>query len=309
MKLLIKVVSIGMSFCAALGFCISATAQTPLVSDHLADPATIAQQEPLPNRPIQDVAVRSTQAEDVYGIFNRKYGELLLDDVTHTITAPSRWGPDEWRQIGFAGAVILGTGILLDRPIRDAAQRNRRHSLDRVANLFEPFGREYSLGVLGGFYLVGAVNNDATAMQVAQDGVASSIIASVIITPVLQRVVGRSRPRANEGVANFRPFSGGNPGFPSGHATQAFAVASVIASHYDDTPWVKTVAYGTASLVGFARVYHNAHFTSDVLAGGLIGTFVGHSVVAFNKQQRTSKVSFMPMLAPGTTGLMMQIRF
>lgn len=299
----------GLSFCAAIGFCISATAQTQLLSDPAVGPAAIVQQEPFPDYPAPDAAVPSTQAENVPGIFNRKYGRLLLDDTIHTVTAPSRWGPDEWRQMGFAGAAILGTGLLLDRPIRDAAQRHHNRSLDRVVDLFEPFGSQrYAFGILGGFYLVSVVNDDAKAMHVVQDGLASSLIASGIITPILNEAVGRKRPRANEGASKFHPFGGSDNSFPSGHATEAFAMASVIAAHFD-APWVTTVTYGTAGLVGFARIYHDAHFTSDALAGALVGTFVGNSIVAFNQQQRTSKVSFMPMLAPGATGLMMQVRF
>src|SRR5665647_1374787 len=46
----------------------------------------------------------------------------------------------------------------------------------------ERFGAEYSVGVLGGFYLAGVIGNE-TAAEVAQDGLAASIIASGMITP------------------------------------------------------------------------------------------------------------------------------
>jgi hypothetical protein len=309
MKLLSRVLTMGLFFSSSISLCISATAQTPLLSGQPVEPAIAFQQDILPDRLNQNAVVRPGQMADVGGIFNRNYGRLVLDDISHTVTAPLRWGPNEWRQMGLAGAAILGTGVLLDRPIRNAAQRHQNHSLDRVADFFEPFGSQrYAIGILGGFYLVSLASDDAKAMHVAQDGLASSLIASAMITPILNEVVGRKRPRANEGVARFYPFGGRDNSFPSGHATEAFAIASVIAAHYD-TPWVTTVTYGTAGLVGFARVYHNAHFTSDVLAGALIGAVVGNSIVAFNQQQRTSKVSFMPMLAPGASGLMMQIRF
>jgi membrane-associated phospholipid phosphatase len=124
----------------------------------------------------------------------------------------------------------------------------------------------------------------------------------------LKAAFGRSRPRDEQGVAHFEPFSNSNASFPSGHTTEAFAVASVISEHYDDE-WVKAVSYGTASMVGFARVYHNAHFTSDVLAGALIGMYTGKSVVSFNNRWRESHVVFMPMIGPDEKGLMLQARF
>ena len=63
------------------------------------------------------------------------------------------------------------------------------------------------------------------------DAVTATIIASGIITPVLKYSIGRYRPSQSTSTFKFRPFSG-HQSFPSGHATQAFAVASVVASHY-----------------------------------------------------------------------------
>ena len=61
-----------------------------------------------------------------------------------------------------------------------------------------------------------------------------------------------------------------------------------------------------AGLVGFARIYHNAHWTSDVTAGAIIGTFVGRGVVALNKRLRsgdtTVRVAFAPFIGDHVKG-------
>ncbi|MBI3610483.1 MAG: phosphatase PAP2 family protein [Nitrospirae bacterium] len=217
-------------------------------------------------------------------LFCPDYGKLLLKDARHVLSAPLRWEESDWRRFAFGTLAVLGAAAVLDRPVRDEIQRTRNGATDRVANIFEPLGSYYSIGVLGGFYLAGAAMNDPWAKYVAQDGVAASLIASGIITPVLKLSVGRSRPSQDEGSRTFRPFSG-NESFPSGHTTQAFAVASVIAAYYDPL-WVQTTAYGVAALVGFARIDHDAHFTSDVVAGALIGSAVGNAVVHFNERKR-----------------------
>ena len=62
-------------------------------------------------------------------------------------------------------------------------------------------------------------------------------------------------------------------------------VASVIATHYDDTRWVPMVSYGIAGLVGVERIASDNHWLSDVLAGALIGTLVGREVVVFNRER------------------------
>jgi membrane-associated phospholipid phosphatase len=300
----------GAAFCAGISFCLLAAAQAPPLPADLSASGMTARNQASPPVLGSGITVPSRQEQDTYGIFSRQYGDLLVKDFTHTLSAPARWDAEEWKTAGLAAAAILGTGLLLDRPIRDAVQRNQRHGFERIATIFEPFGRKYSLGVLGGFYLAGTLGDNARAMHVAQDGIASTLIASVVITPVLLYVIGRSRPSANQGVADFHPFRSSGSSFPSDHATQAFAVATVISSHYD-IPWVKTVSYGSAGLVGFARIYRNAHFSSYVLAGALIGSFVGHSVVAYNERRRNSGsgVAFMPMIAPGASGLMIQVRF
>ena len=124
---------------------------------------------------------------------------------------------------------------------------------------------------------------------------------------MLKVVVGRSRPNADKGSGDFHPFSSG-ASFPSGHTTQAFAVASVIAAHYDE-PWVKVSAYGVASLVGFARMYHGQHFLSDVLGGAVIGTVVGHSVVRFNNGKRARRLSMAPLVDGDARGIELAYAF
>ena len=228
------------------------------------------------------------------------YPELILDDIHHVIGAPARWDETEWQQAGWVTLGILGTAAFVDRPLQDEMRRHAPNN-NRFMSQVERFGAQYAVGVVGGFYLAGAAGNN-TAAEVAQDGLAASLIASGLITPSIKLVVGRSRPRANAGIANFKPFSDPNASFPSGHTTEAFALASVIANHYDEL-WVQYSAYSLAGLVGVARSYHDAHFASDILTGALIGTLVGQSVVTHNRTLRTAKITLLPDLTAGQAGV------
>lgn len=59
-----------------------------------------------------------------------------------------------------------------------------------------------------------------------------------------------------------------NSAFPSSHAANAFAVATVLARRWRrGAPWF--LAYAT--LVGFSRMYLDRHWASDVLGGAIIG--------------------------------------
>jgi len=226
------------------------------------------------------------------------YPALVVEDVKHVLTSPTRWEQQEWRNAGWAALAVVGTGMIVDRPLRNAMRKQSGNST--FMRDIERFGASYSLGVLGGFYIAGLAGNDK-AVAVAQDGLAASLIASGIVTPVLKYATGRSRPRDTQDIARFQPFSR-NASFPSGHTTQAFAVASVIATHYDES-WVQCASYGVASLAGLARSYHDAHYASDIVAGAMIGTLVGKSVVGYNQQRRSGKMVLLPETSPGKVGV------
>lgn len=228
------------------------------------------------------------------------YPEILLDDVEYVITAPTRWEDAEWHIAGWTSLAMVGTALVIDRPLRDEM---RRHNGDNsFITQVERFGAQYAAATVGGFYLAGMLTDDERSVQVAQDGIAASLIASGIITPAIKLVTGRSRPRANQGVYHFKPFSETNSSFPSGHTTEAFALAAVISEHYEEN-WITYGSYSIAGLVGLARTYHHAHFASDVLAGAMIGTLVGKSVVAHNTDLRSDKVVLLPDASGGLIGL------
>ena len=225
-----------------------------------------------------------TDESPVEPLISRRYGTLLFEDAAHVLSAPIRLKVRDWELFGAGAAVVIGTAIVLDQPVQKAMQRNRSEVTNTIAGIFNPLGNEYALAVPGGFYLAGVVWHNDKARAVAQDSVAASLVEAGIITPAMKLAVGRGRPKDGKGAYHVAPFSGEGV-FPSGHTGEAFALASVIAEHYDSL-WIKCAAYGPAGLVGFSRIVDNAHFTSDVVAGALIGIAVGRAVVRFNKQQR-----------------------
>ncbi|HEY2798559.1 MAG TPA: phosphatase PAP2 family protein [Thermoanaerobaculia bacterium] len=243
----------------------------------------------------------------------RRLPGMALDDAVCVLGSPVRWSGEQWVIAGGAVAGIVVVGAFADVVVREHMLSHRSGALDDLTRVVEPFGQEYSLAVLGAYGLVGFVFHDADARDTAIDGALASILASGIITPSLKLVIGRSRPNETDDPLRFQPFQGGNDtAMPSGHATQAFAVASVISAH-SDRFWVSASAYGLASLVAFSRLYHNAHWTSDVVAGALIGTLVGRTVVAVNNRiragDRTVHVAFAPILAKDQKGAGLTIVF
>lgn len=64
--------------------------------------------------------------------------------------------------------------------------------------------------------------------------------------------------------------------FPSGHTMVSFAAATVL-WHWNRKAGV--AAYVLAAVIGFSRLYLFVHFSSDVLAGAVIGCLIGVGAV------------------------------
>ena len=73
-------------------------------------------------------------------------------------------------------------------------------------------------------------------------------------------------------VAERRPDHSDRRSFPSGHATLAFAGATVLHHEYGNlSPWVTVGGYGVATLVSLDRLRLDRHYLHDVCAGAAIG--------------------------------------
>lgn len=222
------------------------------------------------------------------------YLKLIWADAKETATEPLRWDGGDWRNFGLISGGLAVTAALIDKPIRNAAQRGRSPGSDDFFVRIQRFGtKQYGVPVLAGFYVYGAIADDYESKAVALDGFSADVL-SALVTSTIKGVVGRARPNTGHGPGHFSPLQG-DYSFPSGHATGAFAFASVIASHYD-SPWVDATAYGIAGLVGVARIRLDAHWTSDVIAGGLIGSLIGHHLVEFNRDLRARGITMAPTI-------------
>jgi|GEM_PF-791930 len=73
-------------------------------------------------------------------------------------------------------------------------------------------------------------------------------------------------------ISKERPDGSDNRSFPSGHATVAFAGATVLHKEFHHvSPWISVAGYGVATLIAIDRVRLDRHDWLDVTAGALIG--------------------------------------
>lgn len=116
---------------------------------------------------------------------------------------------------------------------------------------------------------------DRTALYVLSEG----IFAGTTFT--VKNLSKRSRPSEKDKYS-----------FPSGHTGNAFAAAEFLNQEYGDiSPWYGIAGYSIAATTGILRVYNNAHWFSDVVAGagvGILSTKIAYLVYPYIKKEFSS---------------------
>ena len=88
----------------------------------------------------------------------------------------------------------------------------------------------------------------------------------------IKPLVERDRPEKAGIAVVLRTRSHGGYSFPSIHAANSFAGATVLGMVYPGWRWPALLVAG---LVAYSRVYTGVHFPGDVAAGALLGLLIG----------------------------------
>lgn len=97
-------------------------------------------------------------------------------------------------------------------------------------------------------------------------------------------------------VREERPNGADNLSFPSGHTSASFQGAAFI--HFRYGLKYAIVPYLGAAFVGYSRVVSDHHYTHDVVAGALIGTFFPWY---FTKPYKVNDVTIEPVVYNSST--------
>lgn len=114
-----------------------------------------------------------------------------------------------------------------------------------------------------------------------------------IFTTALKISINRTRP-------DGAPYS-----YPSGHTSAAFTTAGVIYAHFGKT-W-GTAAFVFAGYVGLSRLQEGKHYVSDVIAGGILGSYI--SLTLTRKDRNKGPISVAPLIINKRFGLSLNFKF
>lgn len=165
-----------------------------------------------------------------------------------------------------------------DEEVMGFQQEHKNSLTEKLAVVGEAFGSEWGAGAAAAGLIVGVVLQNQEIKSVSLMA-AKAMLVSGLATRALKTSVTRTRPND---TTNPYEFDGGddNHSFPSGHTTQAFALATVIAeAGKEHSKFIPILAYGMAAVAGWSRVHDQAHWASDVIIGGLIGHLIAKSMM------------------------------
>lgn len=191
-----------------------------------------------------------------------------------------------------AGAAGTGAASLFDDEAMRYFERNPMRDLGRAG------GRSGSAAVVaGGSLALMALSQTAGGdrFRAAAYDTSQAVLVNALHTFALKSTTQRWRPDGSNRMS-----------FPSGHTSNAFAVATVWSEHYGTRAAVP--GYVLASMVGVSRLASKRHHLSDVVAGATLGYLVGKSAVRVNggrpdALRNRARLALAPLAGPSGDGV------
>ena len=199
------------------------------------------------------------------------------------------------RDVFFAGSVIFATLAVapLDKAVADYLQGSPQTNrfFRKLSVTVEAIAQPGAFLIGAGLYGIGRLTDNDEMAALGLHGT-EAIVFGLLLTNAIKVGAGRQRPYVDRDHPHDFGFMRGwkqeqYRSFPSGHTLIAFAAAAAVTEEtrrwWPSSVWyVGPIMYGGATLVGLSRMYNNRHWASDVMIGGLIGTFSGLKVVKYH---------------------------
>jgi len=221
-----------------------------------------------------------------FGRDAKEFLPALWEDTRATFTSPLAW-------VGFGAAGAAG--IVLSASEADTKVENHYsrtgskfpHWLDELGETGGNPGVHFALA--GVMYAAGLAGDDVRTYETSKT-LLNALAINGLVTVALKGIVRTHSP-------NGDPY-----GWPSGHTSSSFCLATVMYHAYG--PAVGLPLFAFAGFVGYERIDARNHDFSDVISGALIGMAIGH-VVAKNHEARIAGFDVVPYADParGAVGL------
>ena len=181
-----------------------------------------------------------------------------------------------------ASSVLLGAAVTYDEQIRSFALSHQSWALDRLSSGADVLGTAgHIVPALVGTYVTSRLlGRNRFAEATLHVGLSYAVADA--LESLLKPTIGRVRPNEGREPLTFHPFSasGNYQSFPSAHVVHITSLSSAIAMEAD-RPWVTALAGAAMAYVGAQRVYRNQHWSSDVVASGMLGVEIARTTMTW----------------------------
>lgn len=199
-----------------------------------------------------------------------------------------------WLGFGLATGGLVAADRTLSRQLPNTSDQTA------ISRDISQTGAVYTLyPITGVYYLIGVLADSPKTKEVGALG-AEALTNALIISSVIKVVTGRERPEAPNGNGNWGQW--GNYSFPSGHSIMGWALASLVAHEYHNTPAIPIICYTLATGVSAARFSARKHWASDIVAGGAMGWFIGRYVYRRHADPRIHQAPISRLIRPDSIG-------
>jgi membrane-associated phospholipid phosphatase len=206
----------------------------------------------------------------------KKFFVNILRDQRAIWTSPFHLqGTDaKWlAPLGLSTLTVIATDRYTSRELVEHGDDLRRLRISKEIGKFGSIAT--SGGVAGALYLTGRLTRND---RLRETGLLAgeALIDSNIVARGLKTASQRQRPPVDDSSGEF--FDGGSS-FPSGHAVNAWSVATVVAQEYGrHRPLLQVGVYGLAAAISISRYTGRNHFLSDAVVGSALGYGIGRYV-------------------------------
>ena len=216
----------------------------------------------------------------------RGYGNNLLYNFLGVVT------PGNYEPLLVTTALTL-PALAWDDEAKQYFAQNPHENFGRIGARMG--GAVAVTGLTIGFFSAAHISH-GERFEAATYDVSQAVIVNQVWTQALKFSIRRTRPDQSDRLS-----------FPSGHASNAFAAATVIGRHY---PKLAAPGYAVATYIAISRLAANKHHVSDTVAGAGFGVGVGRLVVRRNSRPPDNprsaagpSLSAMPDSGPAGDGI------
>lgn len=210
-----------------------------------------------------------------------------------------------WAGVFAGGLLLVKPAAGLERSIARAADDDGAGLDAAVATVGDVVGNGYlDFGLAASTYVAGTLAGSPVAARVGLRALESLALATGV-TGAFKAGLGRERPGPVPDSDNFRFFELDHRyrSFPSGHASQLFAIAGTLSRELGDrAEWVPYLVYPLAAFVGVSRVVGREHWPTDVISGAAVGVLSSRMVGRLHAGDDSLLRSLRPLVPAGRGG-------